>query len=185
MLPLLGLITLGVVAITGCGTSNSTAAAPVVPSPSAPQASMCTPGPGITQTTKTASFLLVLDVGSPEKMYTPAQVQAQHPTDGEVMLSGRMATMNNPADPQHLEVHICTRTSGQVTSGVQPVITLIDESGNHLTQHIPTLVMQGITAGAGDLHYGNIVNMPPAHQFTITVAVTGETATFHLMTAKS
>ena len=56
-------------------------------------ASQCAPGTGLTKTVTTASYTMVLDANASEAMYTQAQVAAQHPKTGEVMLRGQMNTM--------------------------------------------------------------------------------------------
>lgn len=164
-----GLVTLG---LTACGNSTPTTAG------------MCAPGPGISQTVSTSSYTMVLDVGGREKMYTEAEARAEHPTEGEIMLRGEMAMVDqsDPASVRHLEVHVCNRVSGQVVTDLNPDITLVDNSGGDMTDHVPTLVMQGITSGQADLHYGNMVTMPAGHDFTVMVAVDGQPATFHVTT---
>ena len=39
---------------------------------------------------KAGHYVFALSIGPYEAMYTPAQVKAKHPTDGEVMVSGKM-----------------------------------------------------------------------------------------------
>ena len=107
---------------------------------------------------------------------------------GQMVDMGGMAGMggtSNSASARHLEVHITNRNSGQVETNLAPTITLVDNSANNMTDHVPTAVMQGTTSGPADLHYGNNVTMPSGRHFTLTVAVTGQTATFHVTTPPS
>ncbi len=177
------IIVVTVLGLAACGSSSTTKSA------SGPGS--CTPSGPITQTVDTSSYKMVLDIGSRERMYTQAQAKAQHPNDGEVMLRGQMtdmggmANMANSASVRHLEVHICSRSSGQVETNLAPAITLVDNSASNMTDHVPSAVMQGTTSGQADLHYGNNVTMPPGRRFTVTVAASGQTATFHVSTPPS
>lgn len=186
------LVGIGVLCLTACGQSapaGASAASRTITSSGSTTSSSCVPGPGITQTVTTSSYLQVLDVGPPEKMYTPTQVQTQQPTSGEVMVGGgQMSTMGGMGDPpnaHHLEVHICERTTGKVVSNLKPDITLIDDSAGNTIQHVAAVEMQGVTSGAADLHYGNTVSMPPAHRYTVKVTAGGQLATFHIATPKT
>lgn len=181
---LVGLLTAGTLGLAACGSQSTTASG-------AASASQCTPASsGITQTATTSAYKMVLDVGPQETMYTRAQVQAQHPTGGEVMLRGQMVMAGmgpskDPAAARHLEVHICNLKTGQVVTDLSPKITLVDNTANNMTDDVPSAVMQGTTSSAADIHYGNNVTMPPGRQFTVTVAVSAQTATFHVSTPPS
>jgi len=201
------------------------------------------PGPGLTKTALTASYTMVLDVNPTEAMYTPAQVAAQHPTTGEVMLRGQMNDMTGTGtsgsspttmmasattmagthprattpvtmgsspmgttstmgqtpmttattamgqtsgpdtggvNTRHLEVHICSRSTGTVVQNAQPTITVVDHASGGMTDHVSVAEMQGIGAGVADLHYGNNITMPAMHRYTVTVGLNGEQAVFDL-----
>ncbi|MHB1535825.1 MAG: hypothetical protein ACYC1D_14705 [Acidimicrobiales bacterium] len=122
-----------------------------------------------------ASYHYVLDVGPTQQMYSRAQVAASHPKHGEVMVSGSMAMASGPG-AQHLEVHICSRTTGEVVVGAAPSITLTDTTAGTTTA-VPVAAMQGVTAGQADLHYGNNVDAPAGHSFVVTVKFRGQQAT--------
>jgi hypothetical protein len=177
---------------------------------------------------------MVLDANASEAMYTPAQVAAQHPKTGEVMLRGQMDTMGGSGtsnasptttmrtvttmmgtatttaktpmghspmatttamgttsdtqmaspgmggtDVRHLEVHICSRSTGKVVRNAQPVITVVDGTNHGMADHVPVAEMEGISAGVADLHYGNNVTMPAMHSYTVTVSLHGEKAVFN------
>jgi hypothetical protein len=142
----------------------------------------------------TPDYNLVLAVAPPQKMYTPAQVNAQHPTDGEVMFSGTMIMpsssgssmsnmdmSNNAIDLpgwRHVEVHIYTR-SNQVVKDVNPIITIRDDTSGKQTD-LPIVTMQGIVAGPSDFHYGNNAYLPSGRDYSLTVRVNNDDASFDL-----
>ncbi len=155
---------------------------------------------GPSQTSSTASYTMSVATGAPERMYSPSQVAAEHPTDGEVMLRGSMtgdgathdmgsmgevgastggAGSAAGASLQHVEVHICSRATGQVIDDALPTMIVVDRTTGQ-TDYLPVAVMQGVTAGASDLHYGNNVAIPAGHQLTLTVTLGGEDARFPL-----
>ena len=232
---------LSVLAVAACGSSAKTTAGTspaTTATTAAPATSQCAPGTGLTKTVTTASYTMVLDANAAEAMYTEAQVAAQHPKSGEVMLRGQMNTMGGSgatnatpttmmgtastmmgtattmattpataapmgrspmattttgmgttsntqmatgmggADVRHLEVHICSRSTGKVVQNAQPSITVVDKTSNGMADHVSVAEMQGIGAGVADLHYGNNVTMPAMHRYTVTVLLNGEKATF-------
>lgn len=79
----------GASALAGCGGGGSTAT-----SGTTALASGCATGSGITASTTTQSYVVRLDVGPVETMFTPAQAASQHPTDGEIMISGTMSPLD-------------------------------------------------------------------------------------------
>ena len=110
-------------------------------------------------------------------MWSQQQVDAQHPTTGEVMLGGEMS-MASGANARHLEAHICSRATDTVATNLNPTIILQDTTAaGSAPQSVPVSVMQGVTSGASDLHYGNNVTVTPGHSYSVTVTVKGETAT--------
>ena len=140
-------------------------------------------GCGSGQIVKTKSYVFALSIGRTETMYTPAQVRTKHPTDGEVMLSGKMVTGMAGMDmggqsQRHLEVHICT-TGGAVVTGAHPTIVVQDPKASSMTMSVPVAVMQGVGEGTSDLHYGNNVDLTPGHKITVTVTLKGQRAVFH------
>jgi hypothetical protein len=138
---------------------------------------------------KTRSYVFALTIGPLEKMYTLAQVRASHPKSGEEMLSGQMtggmAGMTMPTTGQrHLEVHICT-PGGAVVKGVHPKIVVSDPASGQMAVAVPVAVMEGVTEGASDLHYGNNVSLAAGHKIIVTVTLNGQHAVFHTTVAKS
>lgn len=130
-------------------------------------------GPSVT----TTKYVMSLDIGPEEMMYTQQQAASTHPTDGEVMISGSMAMTDAGGGARHLEVHIC-QPNGTVVQGANPTITIQDSAGGQAVD-VPAAVMQGVTAGVSDLHYGNNVNVVPGHTYDVTVVLNGDTGRFH------
>ncbi|MHB8643464.1 MAG: hypothetical protein ACYDA3_11345 [Gaiellaceae bacterium] len=134
-----------------------------------------------TQTKTTRSYVFKLSIGMSEQMWTPAQAKSKHPKSGEVMIRGAMGGMSMGGSSRHLEVHIRSRSTGKAVTNGHPTITMIDTSvKNAMMRSVPVAVMEGVSAGASDLHYGNNVQMVAGHTFRITVTLNGERAVFRI-----
>jgi hypothetical protein len=142
---------------------------------------------------------LELIIGPPEPMYSPDQLATQHPTQGEVMLSGTMATpgATGMSDmemagmtgatptataelagaPQHLELHVTEAATGRTVTNAHVTIEVVDQTSHH-AMTLPIVTMQGIGAGPTDFHYGNGVRLIPGHAYAIEVAVNDQSAIF-------
>jgi hypothetical protein len=71
-------------------------------------------------------------------------------------------------------------------SGAQPTIGAIDVSvKNAMTMKIPVAVMEGVSSGAADLHYGNNVDLVSGHTYKVTVTLNGERAVFQIKAPKA
>jgi len=185
--------------------SMSTMAASPMAMGTATAMAMGSPAAGaqVTQTQTVGSFNLTLMVGPQEQMYTQDQAGQQHPTSGEVMVSGSMTMpgatpmaamgaattpasgMSMPTGDQntrHLEVHVADATSGQTIMNATVTIQVIDNTANGMATDVPIATMYGVTAGTTDFHYGNNVEMPVNRDYTVKVTVNGQavTFTFHL-----
>jgi hypothetical protein len=137
------------------------------------------------QIVKTTSYMIALQIGPAEDMYTAAQVKAGGITSGELMLGGTTGAIHmRMASTRHLEVHICAR-SGAVVTGAHPTITVGDRSANALAMSVPIATMEGIGLGRADYHYGNNIALAAGHQATVTVTLNGEQALFHVAVAKA
>ncbi len=138
----------------------------------------CGSAAGALQTT-TPSYAIGLSVGPPETMYSRSEVAAKHPTSGEVMLGGTMSDVPGPPAPvRHLEVHICSRSTGAVVQNANPMITLTDSAPGSKPQPLPVAVMQGVNQGTSDTHYGNNVLLPSDHTYVVTIAQAADRAAF-------
>jgi hypothetical protein len=128
----------------------------------------------------TAHYKLMLDLTPVETMYTQAQVKANHPTTGEVMLSG-MGGMSMGKGNRHLEVHVYSRATGKVLATPPSSITVTDTnamSGMGMSNSVEPVAMEGIGEGMADLHYGNNVHLTAGHTYRMVVVVKGEKASF-------
>jgi len=140
-------------------------------------------GAVIKRTVTTPTYKLTLSVGPVEKMYTPAEVKAKHPSDGEVMVGASMSMggMSMGDANRHLEVHVAARATGKVVTNEQPAITLTDTNGMtgmSMPQKVNAMAMQGIGEGVADLHYGDNVKLTSGHKYRVVVKVKGEKAAF-------
>jgi hypothetical protein len=187
--------------LVGCGQSASTTTVADA------KASDCGTGPVSSRLVRTAGYELVAAAGPLEATYSRAQVDSQHPSSGEMMVSGHMVGesdmpmsgdsgsgmdgsgttgtgMGTPGSAvssgayRHIEVHICSRTSGHVVQHASPMMVLRDRSAHEMTQQLPIAVMQGVHSGTRDMHYGNNARMIPGHRYSLDVTMEGEHATF-------
>jgi hypothetical protein len=135
---------------------------------------------GVTKHATTARYSLTLHIGPMEAMYTQAQVNAKHPTSGEVMLGGAMMAGSmgamKGAVERHLELHVASRATGKVVTNVMPTIALTDTTAHAMAEKLEVVSMEGIGQGTADLHYGNNVSLDIGHTYTVTVDVHGEKA---------
>lgn len=138
----------------------------------------CGAAAGALQTT-TPNYAVSLSVGPPETMYSRSEVAAKHPPSGEVMLRGAMSDVPGPPAPErHLEVHICSRSTGAVVQDANPTITLADTAPGSKPAALPVAVMQGVNQGASDIHYGNNVLLPSDHTYVVTITQAADRAAF-------
>lgn len=187
------------VVVTACGGSSQTG------TPAALAAAQPCGGVGAGAVTVAASsYVMSVVLGPVEAMYSPADVGRMHPAAGEVMLRGTMVmqpgaggnagmtmsgdmsgmNMNGPTaggQVRHLEVHICT-ASGSVVTNANPSIRLRDTTDGVVTT-VPIAVMQGVTSGTADLHYGNNVSVTLGDTYFADIAVNGATASVRLAPA--
>jgi len=139
------------------------------------------------QTKSSKSYVFKLRIGMAEQMWTPAQVRAKHPKTGEVMVMGSMAgAMSMGGTRRHLEVHIRSRATGKVVMGAHPTISATDTNAkNAMTIKVPVAAMEGVSAGAADLHYGNNVDLVAGHTYKITITLKGERVVFQIISPKA
>ena len=164
---------------------------------SGPPIGMGTGASQVSQTQTVGNYKLTLMVGPQEQMYTQAQVGQQHPTSGEVMVSGSMSMpesspMTGMATPlastasgmamgtnvEHLELHVYDNSSGKTVTDANVTIEVIDNTAQNMSTNVPIATMYGVQAGMDDFHYGNNVVMPPNRDYTVNVAINDQKATF-------
>jgi hypothetical protein len=134
----------------------------------------------------TPSYRYTLLVGPPENMFMPRQVRVNRLKHGEVMLRGSMTTggMLTGGPIRHVEVQICSKPANAVVTNASPKIVIVDESLKGKTTTLPVAVMEDISKGTADLHYGNNLAMPAKHRFLITVTWNGERASFRYVSPR-
>ncbi|HKV45136.1 MAG TPA: hypothetical protein VJT32_10755 [bacterium] len=151
----------------------------------APMQAWAGPPGVITQKSQTAHYILVLQIGPEEKMYSKAEAAKLHPASGEVMVGGAMAAMpmaGMSMDTRHLELHVLSRATGRVVTDARCSITVTGHAtavSAGKTSAVPVGTMYGAAAGPADWHYGSNVQMP-AGSYTVAAVVNGERATFHV-----
>ena len=137
---------------------------------------------------QTRRYRLDLQIGPTEIMYTPAETKAKHPTSGEIMLSGKMASgmsdmghamagMMPMSDVRHVELHVYDRDTGKPVLDARVAITLTGADGKR--RAVPIARMYGVEEGLHDVHYGNNVALS-AGAYTVDTAVNGEHVRFSL-----
>ena len=169
--------------VAACGSSS--------PSRSASVAATCRASGRFDQTHTTSGHVFLLHLGPRESMLmlSPGEAKAKHITTGELMVSGTMSmgtssgTMSGDMTTRHLEIHICRRESGTVVTDARPLITVSPPGGG--TGQIPVAVMEGVTAGVADLHYGNNVALRRGGTYTITVRLGSDSASFKATVPRS
>jgi hypothetical protein len=129
----------------------------------------------VTQQAQTAHYRIELDVGPMEEMFMQADVAAKHLTDGELMVSGNMATPKDMATARHVEVHAYSLDQNATVTSATVSIAVTDAAKN--VQQLPIAKMYGIAEGPSDTHFGNNLSLP-AGNYTIDAIVNGERATF-------
>jgi len=170
--------------VAACGSSS--------PSRSASVAAACRASGRFDQTHTTSAHVFLLHLSPRESMLmlTPAEAKAKHITTGELMVGGKMSmetssgTMSGGMTTRHLEIHICRRASGTVVTDARPSITVSPPPGGGNGQ-IPVAVMEGVTAGVADQHYGNNVALRRGATYTITVRVGNDSASFKATVPRS
>lgn len=147
------------------------------PAPSAP----------VSLTKTSPHYRIELDIGTPERMYSPAETARLHPKSGEIMLSGTMTSMNMEGMVmggmpmsrtvwRHLEVHVLSLQKEIPVRNINVAIVVTDLTTNR-SQPVPIAVMYGLREGKADWHYGNNVLMPLA-RCRVAVSVNGEHVSF-------
>lgn len=136
--------------------------------------------PGVRQI-DTAHYRMILAVGSPENMYTQAQVDAQGITSGELMLAGKM---NSPMSmgmgggkKLHVEVSICNLKTGTVVTSAKVRMSMASKGGSYMPMSVAE--MRGLDEPVTMSHYGNNVKVPKS-PYTVKVKTAGETAVFRV-----
>ena len=54
-----------------------------------------------------------------------------------------------------------------------------------MASNVPVALMEGVTEGAADLHYGNNINLIGGHVYKVTVTLNGQRAVLQATAARS
>ena len=129
----------------------------------------------------------MLTLGMPEHIWTPAQAKMMRPKTGELVLNGPMdQAMPMGATQRELEVHISSRATGDTVAGASPTITVTDASvQNQSTVTVPVDELEGVRAGADDLHYGNNIDLVAGDTYTVIVTLNGQRAVLRASAPRS
>jgi hypothetical protein len=152
-----------------CGAGAASAASSALAGP-------CAAG----NATTTASYRMVLEIGPREEMYLPSEVKARHIKRGQIMLGGEMSMVEQTAGTKifNLEVHVCTRRTGAVVTGLKPRIVVSGPGAGMASTNVASAVMVGVGRPLSDYHYGNDVALKPGGRVTVVVTVRGQLARF-------
>jgi hypothetical protein len=123
---------------------------------------------GWTRIASLPDYLVVANVLPGEEMFTPAQMAADHPTEGEAVIDGPANPLGD--DVRHVEAHIYDRTTGKPLADLHPVIVLVNHTTGTRTEISPTL-MQDVKIGALDVHYGNNVVVPADSDLSLSIKI--------------
>ena len=163
-----GVVVLLTMPLAGCRFVNPAAAARPVTSQDVAGAA------GWTRIATTADYFVVANVLPGERMYTATEVAAQHPTVGELIISGVGQPLG--ANVRHVEAHIYDRATGMPIANLNPSIEVLNRTTGQRVQ-ITSALMQDVAIGDLDIHYGNNVAVMGDSDLTLTVTVGTEVVT--------
>ena len=126
---------------------------------------------GWTRIATTEKYLVVANVLPGEQMFTAAEAQAEHPTEGELIIEGTGHALG--ANVRHVEAHIYDRRTGMPLTNVTPTIVVLNRTTGERTEVASTL-MQDVNIGSLDIHYGNNVTIIGDSDLHLSVTVNGE-----------
>lgn len=129
---------------------------------------------GWTRVALTDSYLVVANVLPGENMFTAAEAQQQHPTEGELIIAGigRPPGVNS----RHVEAHVYDRKTGVPLTKVEPRIVLLNRTtGQHID--VESVLMQDVNIGVLDIHFGNNVPVVGDSDVRLTVTIGDEEVT--------
>lgn len=130
---------------------------------------------GWTRIAITESYLIVANVLPGEGMFTSAEVDAEHPIEGELIISGTGRALST--NSRHIETHIYDRRAGVPLTDLKPTIVVLNRTTGELIEVEGTL-MQDVNIGALDIHYGNNVAVVGNSDLRLTITVGDEEAIF-------
>jgi hypothetical protein len=86
---------------------------------------------------------------------------------------------------RHVEVHICSKSTGKAVAGTLPTMSLQDTSrSGSMMQPMQVAEMEGLDMKAADVHYGNNIEFIPGHHYVLRTTIMGQTNSFEFTSAK-
>lgn len=129
---------------------------------------------GWTRLAVTENYLVVTNVLPGEEMFTSAEADAEHPIEGEVIISGAGRPL--VANSRHIEAHIYDRKTGIPMANLKPTIVVLNRTtGEHI--EVESTLMQDVNIGALDIHYGNNVSVVGDSDVRLTITIGDEEVT--------
>jgi hypothetical protein len=129
---------------------------------------------GWTRIAVTESYLIVANVLPGEEMFTAAEAAAQHPTEGELIISGSGRALG--VNSRHVEAHVYDRATGVPLANLKPTIEVLNRTTGEKIE-VESTLMQDVNIGALDIHYGNNVVVAGDSDLRLTVTVGDEEVT--------
>ena len=129
---------------------------------------------GWTRIATTTSYVVVANVLPGEEMFTSQQAEAEHPVEGELILTGSGDPIG--VEVRHVEAHIYDRETGLPSTTSKPTITLLNRTTGERIEVRATL-MQDVNIGGPDVHYGTNVFVPGDSDLTLTITIGDEEVT--------
>ena len=129
---------------------------------------------GWTRIAVTDNYLVVANVLPGEPMFTAAEAADQHPTEGELIISGPGRALG--VNSRHVEAHVYDRATGVPLANLTPRIEVLNRTTGEKIEVERTL-MQDVNIGALDIHYGNNVVIAGNCDLRLTVTIGDEEAT--------
>lgn len=129
---------------------------------------------GWTRLVMTPSYLIVVNVLPGEPMFTQDEIDAQHPLEGELIITGEGVGLTETS--RHVEAHVYSRATGIPLHGVVVTLAVSDRTSATRAQIAPT-VMMDFLIGRRDIHFGNNVSLPGNIDLSVHITVDGEEVT--------
>jgi len=123
---------------------------------------------GFTKIGFTTGHIVVVNVLPGEEMYSPAEVEQQHPLAGELSLEGVGTELAE--NSRHVEAHIYDRTTGLPITTVVPTIEVTNRTTGEVYMVNPVR-MQDVVTGAPDVHFGDNVSIAGGSEITVRVSL--------------
>jgi len=126
---------------------------------------------GWTRMAASQHYLFVVNVLPGEEMFSHADHEAHHPTEGELVIDGEGLPLG--PNVRHVEAHVYDLATGLAISKQAPIIELTNRTTGEVTQ-VPAALMHDVNIGKLDLHFGNNVHVAPSSDISVKISLQGE-----------